>query len=156
VKTKKMRFATTKARLLRLAAFLDKLPAKRFDYNHWVGLDWEGKPDLSCGTTACALGWATTMPFFRKLGLYIGPRDDVCLKGAPRPEWWREDMSIKSAMTVFGLDKVMTELLFVPNSVADIGDRVVCSPDSGATAKGVARHIRKVVRLLEAERVAVA
>jgi len=55
-------------RLLKLADFLEKLPRKRFDYGNWIGDDWKGKADLSCGTTACALGWACAMPAFRRLG----------------------------------------------------------------------------------------
>lgn len=58
-------------RLLALAARLVTVPRKRFNYNRWVGDDWMGAQDLSCGTVACALGWATTMPRFRRLGLRL-------------------------------------------------------------------------------------
>lgn len=61
-------------RLLLLADKLDEVHAltpKQFNYNHWVGRDWQGKSDLSCGTQACALGWATTIPEFRALGLKL-------------------------------------------------------------------------------------
>ena len=61
-----------KARLLKWAEFLEQLPPKRWDYGHWVGKSWQGAPDLSCGTTACALGWACTIHSFRKLGLRMG------------------------------------------------------------------------------------
>ncbi len=60
---------TQARRLLKLADFLESLPRNRFCLERWVGRGWEGKPDLSCGTTACALGWATTIPEFRKLGV---------------------------------------------------------------------------------------
>jgi hypothetical protein len=30
-----------------------------------------GKTDLSCGTQACALGWATTIPSIRRAGLIL-------------------------------------------------------------------------------------
>lgn len=43
----------------------------RFDYSRWVGQDWGGKPDLSCGTKACSMGFATTMPVFQELGLSL-------------------------------------------------------------------------------------
>lgn len=43
----------------------------RFDYNRWVGQDWAGKTDLSCGTKACSMGFATTMPIFQALGLQL-------------------------------------------------------------------------------------
>src|SRR3954470_2535007 len=58
-------------RLMILADFLDTLPNKRFEYRHWTGGDWGGKQDLSCGTTACAMGWACTIPSFRKEGLKL-------------------------------------------------------------------------------------
>lgn len=43
----------------------------RFDMRSWVGRDWEGDPSLSCGTAACAAGWATTIPHFRAQGLRL-------------------------------------------------------------------------------------
>lgn len=46
----------------------------RFDLSTWAGTDdifWEGNPDLSCGTSACAMGWATTIPEFQELGLHL-------------------------------------------------------------------------------------
>ena len=60
-----------KAMLLELADLLDSLPPGRFDYSHWVSSNWEGAEDLSCGTTACAAGWATTLPSFRAKGLQL-------------------------------------------------------------------------------------
>lgn len=50
-----------KERLLKLADFLDTLDPNRFYYGSFVGDDWQGRPDLSCGTTACAVGWASTL-----------------------------------------------------------------------------------------------
>lgn len=68
-------------RLLKLAALLRTLPRKRFDYNVWVGGSWKGAADLSCGTTACALGWATTMPSLRRLGLHLTRGGSIALGG---------------------------------------------------------------------------
>lgn len=68
-------------RLTKLADFMDALPPsarKHFDMSGW--LQHEGKdhhqfgsfiePEypLTCGTTACAAGWAATIPSFRKAG----------------------------------------------------------------------------------------
>jgi len=58
-------------RLLKLADYVANLPRERFNFSHFVSSDWKGTIDFSCGTTACALGWATTMPFFRNLGLHL-------------------------------------------------------------------------------------
>lgn len=47
---------------------------ERFNLATWAGndtIEWGGLPDLSCGTTACAMGWATTIPEFRELGLIL-------------------------------------------------------------------------------------
>lgn len=60
-------------RLLKLVKLLKKLPPKRFSLDYWVGNDWKGEADLSCGTKACALGWATTIPSLRKEGLRLRP-----------------------------------------------------------------------------------
>lgn len=67
-------------RLLKLADFLDTVPVKKFDLSHWIGwdeLDFETRPptldDLehNCHTTACAIGWACTIPEFQDAGLVL-------------------------------------------------------------------------------------
>lgn len=74
-----------KARLLKLCALLESLPPvaeKHFDMTDWFrhkgkrhrhGLSdgdlIDRKHLTTCGTSACALGWASTMPYFRDLGL---------------------------------------------------------------------------------------
>lgn len=59
---------TTIRRLETLATFLEtKVPRKHFD----MGRFWNVGPDQDlgdCGTAACALGWGTTIPVFRKIG----------------------------------------------------------------------------------------
>lgn len=115
-------------RLLKLAAFLWKLPRKRFDYSVFVGGDWQGAQDLSCGTTACALGWACTMPAFRRLGLRLGDfypslRSDPILN------------PYEVAAELFGLDPYEAEELFAPQT-----DREIL-----ATPKYVARKIERFV-----------
>lgn len=137
-----------KQRLLSLADFLQKLPKKRFNYNHWVGEDWGGKADLSCGTTACALGWATTMPAFRRLGLRLVNNEAlgfgvVTMKGSN----FDDDSSTDAAHQVFGLDNREFEYLFTPegDSLSEIG-LTERGPGEDATAKEVARHIRSFVK----------
>lgn len=68
---KPVSLAVGNRRLVKLAAFLEKLPRNRFDYSRFIGADWEGGQNLECGTTACALGWAATMPEFRRLGVRL-------------------------------------------------------------------------------------
>lgn len=67
-------------RLLKLAAVLKTVPSKHFDMMAcWVaGEDIESAQSFgakglgtpkTCGTTACAMGWACTVPEFKRAGL---------------------------------------------------------------------------------------
>lgn len=75
-------------RLTVLADFLDALPTGVFNLSNWineeVGMDFvsdEGTGQIAanlsteemhaCGATACAFGWACTIPEFQKLGLTL-------------------------------------------------------------------------------------
>lgn len=52
----------------------DEVKDARFNLATWVGCEsapWRGMQDLSCGTTACAMGWAATIPSFQALGLHL-------------------------------------------------------------------------------------
>src|SRR6266850_4020976 len=70
-----------KFRILKLCSFMESLPRaadKHFDMRtFWLDQSLGHDHPLpkkvtdilrSCGTTACALGWAATMPYFQKLG----------------------------------------------------------------------------------------
>ena len=61
-------------RLEKLYNFLGTIKPKKFYWGEW-GLNngyCDKTPDLNaCGTTACALGWAGSMPEFRKRGLKL-------------------------------------------------------------------------------------
>lgn len=123
-------------RLLKLADFLKKLPVKRFDYTSWVGVDWEGAPDLSCGTTACALGWATTIPEFRRLGLRLKRKSPwggfpalVASRGGPTSQ------AARAVEKIFGLDQSAFRFLFMPAPF-----------ERRATPREVAKKIRQFVR----------
>lgn len=128
------------ARLLKLAAFLKNLPRKRFDYTSWVGEGFKGAPDLSCGTTACALGWAATMPEFKRLGLYIKVEKGFDSDGLPEvygyPALKRERcIEGDAGQVIFGLDSHEAYFLFHP-----------MSGESNATPKYVARKIEAFVK----------
>jgi hypothetical protein len=147
-------------RLLKLANFLDNLPPERFRFNAWVGDGWECKPDLSCGTTACALGWATTIPEFAAAGLCLRRVADGSHRGwayvSMRDLPTREDQSdaIKDPATaahrIFDLTETEAWWLFIPLYEEDRFceyDRVHGEhrPGAGATAKQVAAHIRDFI-----------
>lgn len=152
-----------KNRLLKLADFLEKLPRKKFDYDHWAGRDWEGKCDLSCGTTDCALGWATTMPLFRRLGLRLGFEPN---KG-PYPQIIYGQCKNHYAATknIFNLTNDDTNFLFIPWLYRNIStpwlveyqsDYFAKTFPSGlklATPKQVARHIINYVEKMYEDRI---
>lgn len=119
--------------LLRLADFLDTLPSKRFDFNTWVGDDWKGKPDLSCGTTACALGWAATIPAFRKRGLRLTMRGGYADVLYENYTW-----SLNSGAAFFNLSLKEARHLFT-------NDGMYNGLNLDPSAKQVAHHIRKFV-----------
>lgn len=138
----KQQIRTGNHRLLKLAAFLRTLPREKFNYERWVGSDWQGKQDLSCGTTGCALGWAATMPEFRRLGLELRLSGNlagyVTLKDEGPPVGWGEEnsKSYAAACRIFYLDAEESEdeYLFRPK----VGEE-------DATPKYVARKIEKFV-----------
>ena len=110
----------TVRRLLKLADFLDSLPssaAQHFDLDTWfchekkdhahrVGPYITRRALNHCGTTACALGWASTIPSFRKAGLKIATRSF-----GPEP--------LRKAEKFFGLTTQQAEFLFVWGSDSD-------------------------------------
>ena len=125
-------------RILKLADYVEKIPRPKFNFNHFVGIDWEGAPDLSCGTSACAFGHASAMPFFQKLGVYL-KRSKGCTYAAPAlkgsPRFTFEHVS----EIIFGLDAYETHALFIP------GYGYGGWNEQAATPKGWARYARKFV-----------
>lgn len=124
-------------RLLFLADFLEQLPKKNFNYGEWYKKD-------HCGTTGCALGWAATLPRFKKLGLHLHKdkyygRMPVC-KGEYREY---------AAMGIFGLTAGEAEYLFVPmnsrNSSA-VDTTYGLGLPSKATPKQMAKFLRKFTK----------
>lgn len=84
----------TRERLLKLCDYMESLPDdadQHFSMKSFVRHDGTGhrhetprnpkaQDFLTCGTSACALGWACTMPEFADLGLYLnstGYRESV-------------------------------------------------------------------------------
>jgi hypothetical protein len=142
-------------RLLLLCTFLEKLPpSKRFSYRKWVGDDWQGLPDLSCGTSACALGWGTVIPSFRKLGLRLfrpGPDDLGGYVGLKNHRCNSMAAPWHASKKLFGLNEEEAAYIFTPDcdlpSYAFMNDDwgLKMSPAYNASAKQVAKHIRAFV-----------
>lgn len=85
---------TAKTRLTKLIEFMEKLPpaadqhfhmdayvAHGGDHTHKVPRIPTQKDLLTCGTTACAAGWAASVPSFQKAGFRLGITRDW---GSPR------------------------------------------------------------------------
>jgi len=157
--------------LLDLANFLDRLPSNRFDYRRWVGRSWKGRLDLSCGTTACALGWAATIPSIQARGLqlfawdrgvdivaYIG--DSLSSAEAADVDADPNDLSMRAASRVFEITIKEARFLFIPRSIlSDSELRVVKGPDGEPMESPsvladnimVAAHIRRFLLWKQAQ-----
>jgi hypothetical protein len=149
-------------RLLLLADFLEtKVLPERWDYETIVGADWGGAPDLSCGTTGCALGWATQIPELHDAGMrLIAGSPDMQRRFAPEGGGVVVDAItiFAQAREVFGLTKEEVDYLFDPSYASyDFESRDPESPGYTtlvgaanllgpyATASEVAAHIRAFV-----------
>jgi hypothetical protein len=133
---------TPRLDLLELLA--DRLETEKripFFYGTFVGSDWEGDPDLRCGTTACAAGLATTMPEFMALGLKLFGAPGMCTVQVPD----KDDYVLNGAEAmgeILGLAYGESAFLFYP--LTSLGDNI--SPPESASAAEVAAHIRAFVK----------
>ena len=127
-----------------LEAKLRTVAQEEFDMRTWCGSEWHpwgGKEDLSCGTVACALGHATTIPEFKKLGLRLVRRLANHWAG-----WIELDQGIKgtshgfsAGAELFGLSINQSEWLFSAVSYdaavvspAMVADRIIELIDHGS------------------------
>lgn len=95
--------AIGKRRLLKLVDFLETadLPGE-FDMGSWSKEEENGRP--KCGTAACAMGWATTIPSFRRAGLFLNECGDPEFKGYTESQ---------AAARFFGIENEQALNLFV-------------------------------------------
>lgn len=119
---------TFKARLTELKDFLmTKVPTGKFRFTSWVGLDWKGMTDLSCGASACAFGWATTIKTFQDLGLGLFRTDGGFVTVAMSKEAVVENSSTaaqKAGEELFGLSLQEFNYLFIPREAFDNEDDI--------------------------------
>lgn len=115
---------TGKRRLLTLIRFMESAPksvSRRFSMGVWfMHLDGKHSHGIEpgtvvnrtilnqCGTKACALGWAATIPALRKAGLKLVATDGI---GAVR--YRDHDGTLESASAFFELDHHSTHNLFM-------------------------------------------
>ena len=126
-------------RLLKLADHLDTVPRKVFNMGTWYDVDTDAAP--SCQTQACAMGHATNVPAFRRLGLrkeqtYEDCNTksyDVTMPGC------RNGGGMDAAVELFGIKRDDAEVLFSP-----------AYDKAPETPKQVAKRIRRFVANAEA------
>lgn len=135
-----MRASTSRNRLLAVARKLRSIRREQFYFGNWASPEWQGKPDLSCGTTACGLGWATTIPSLRKAGLRIVRRagGHIPVLGDHVPHYGTD-----AAAELFGITFYEAAFLFLPEIYNDEGEK---SPARDCTPKQLARHIERFCR----------
>lgn len=101
------------------------------------GDDSDDVRPIHCRTAGCALGWATTIPSFRRAGLKLHcplhNATDSFAQATPRYGMW---YGYDAAAVFFGIDAFTTETLFNPTFYSERQRR---SP------KAVAKRIRTLV-----------
>lgn len=117
-----------------LAKFLRKVPAERFDMSYWGKVengDLTGKTLClkrnACGTSACALGWATQVPSFKKAGLKlvvtdVYPQADEAFENFAEVRFGKEKFSMPAARAFFEIGQLESHYLFDPNTYSDSQD----------------------------------
>jgi len=100
-------------RLRRLIEFMRGLPpeaAEHFDMRAYYRSPSGGDEGLDArGTTACALGWATTVPEFHACGLALRGHSPVMFEGYT---------DFEAARKFFGIDGITADRLFGPDMPA--------------------------------------
>lgn len=146
-------------RLEKLYDFLGTVKPAKFNFGAW-GASNIGATDLNvCGTTACALGWAASMPEFRKRGLKlqwsvatVGPGDKeseavVVLKDKDGQLYNGED----AGREFFGLTSDEADYLFLPKGYGWDSDDSIGEEDMSVKdyRKGLRKFINKKKRELQ-------
>ena len=109
-------------------------------YNRYVGKDF--KPEVSCGTTACAMGLAAVSGAFKKAGLSYklegGTHINTTWKGHSKP-------FDKAAVKLFDIRLEEACWLFDPNFYKDKNSGYCFLVKGAKGERRVARRIRKLV-----------
>jgi hypothetical protein len=143
-----------KKRLLKLADFGDSLLPEQFNFRCFVGENWKGRANLSCGTNACMFGWSTTIPSFRRLGLRMSMSHmDIVAWPHLAGDRVAFESTLRAGEVIFGLSEHEFKYLFLPYQDLNNEEREYqkdnfesVSPDRNATAQQVAEHIRSFVK----------
>jgi len=131
-----------KERLLRLADFLEKKVAEEKFY---MGT-WATKEDINtCGTSACAMGWATKIPEFAAEGLHLGKSDHPLGGGPIITPRYAGRAGFAAASTFFDIsDRAALWLFSDYEKDVDDGHRIEREED---TPYNAANRIREFVKV---------
>lgn len=156
--------AVSQRRLTKLAERLETLPRKAFNIDGWAGNrnphsysrhdiprealnafgnnlkeDLDPEKAISCGTTACACGWATTIPSFRRRGfrMHIDKSDGTGIVE------FEGEYGFAAAEKFFDLPNYeLTAHFFSPDSYS----KEYTTNDNAVSPKTVARRLRSYVK----------
>lgn len=131
-----------KNRLLKLADFLDTVPRKKFNLYDWITKKSDNTATTidhikKCGFAGCAVGWAMTLPSFKKAGLKSMGRQQYRFQygQAFSIPYYKGKENWFAVAEFFGVVGYDAEELFSVDSYSE-----------NATPKMVARRIRKFVK----------
>ena len=115
-------------RLEKLRDFLKTIPPKKFNMEMWMdlsGIQKEFEKPINanlCGTAGCAVGWATTIPSFRRAGLGLYQMKNVwhdqstgCNVRYLNPKTKEYYSDFYGVAIFFGIDYHDAEYLFSPD-----------------------------------------
>lgn len=134
-----------KKRLLKLADFLDALPRKNWNFGWWMNSNETKKnPKVGdCGTVGCALGWATTIPSFKRAGLKLIPGVNFN-RLQPLFPAYSGLIAVEAASAFFDIPQSDARDIFIEGEQPDRG----LGPfvDNISTPKKFAKMLRKYVK----------
>jgi len=110
-------------RLEKLYTFLGTVKPEKFDFSSWAQGSHCGDIEQNinaCGTTACAMGWAGSMPEFRKRGLKLVWKQNstggfVIFTDQDGESFYGDE----AGEVFFGLTAKEANYLFIPCSLED-------------------------------------
>ncbi len=161
----KREMRTTVSRLNVLAEFLmNEVKPSKFNMNNWAELPDGSLTEKSshkdvvkimeetsnlCGTAACALGWAGTIPAFNRAGLKMVPIKSNCGSDSAYVTYSSASGNIQgfqAAEQFFKLTEEEAESIFDPSSYDDNSWTY-----NKITRSKVVRHIKKIIKSREKE-----
>lgn len=150
----------TKKKLLLLASFLDQLPPERFDYMRWAdwgGETYRGQPTVgTCGTQACALGWAAVVPGIARDNVYLHPGTNTIKVFDRHLDALINDPDMAAQELFPGLSEDEIQFLFYPQDelgtaefyeedTPEEGEDGYANTEEDFTGQDMAKKIRKFV-----------